>query len=106
MRASRTTLLAVFFGLAAAVPALAQPAATGASAYPKCTGTPTKEDSEAAHGAYKFGKRKFDEGDYTTALNYFKDAYRSDCTKNELLIIIARAYELSGNRGEAVTALE
>ena len=81
-------------------------AAPGLTEYPKCSAAPNREDSEAAHGAYKFGKRKFDEGDYATSVNYFKDAFRSDCTKNDLLIIIARAYELSGNRAEAANALE
>jgi hypothetical protein len=52
------------------------------------------------------GKGSFDEADYTTAINYFKDAYRRDCTKNELLEIIARGYELKGDRREAVHALE
>jgi hypothetical protein len=52
------------------------------------------------------GKGSFDEADYPTALNYFKDAYRRDCTKHELLIIIARAHELKGQRPDAIRALE
>jgi hypothetical protein len=97
---------------AAAVPALAQPQPSapadpvGVSQYAACAGKPTAADTEAAHGAYMAGKGSFDEADYTTAINYFKDAYRRDCTKNELLVIIARAFELQGNRREAVHALE
>ena len=96
-------------GIAAAVPAFAQPNApepAPVTQYPACAGKPTQADTEAAHGAYMAGKGSFDEADYTTAINYFKDAYRRDCTKNELLIIIARAFELQGNRREAVHALE
>jgi hypothetical protein len=97
---------------AAAVPALAQPQPGapvengGLSQYAVCAGKPTPADTEAAHGAYMAGKGSFDEADYTTAINYFKDAYRRDCTKNELLVIVARAFELQGNRREAVHALE
>ncbi len=81
--------------------------ATATTTYPSCEGRkPTQADTDAAHGAYMAGKGSFDEADYTTALNYFKDAYRRDCTKHELLVIIARAYELKGERGEAIRALE
>jgi hypothetical protein len=76
------------------------------SAYGTCARQPTQADTDAAHGAYMAGKGSFDEADYTTALNYFKDAYRRDCTKHELLVIIARAYELKGDKREAVHALE
>jgi hypothetical protein len=95
-------------GTAAAVPAFAQSNAGDAtqSQYPACTAKPSQADTDAAHGAYMAGKGSFDEADYATAINYFKDAYRRDCTKNDLLVIIARAYELQGNRREAVHALE
>ncbi len=105
MRASsRTLCLAFLLGTTLAVPAFAQqPAAT---TYATCTGAPTKADSDAAHGAYIAGKGSFDENDYARAVDYFKDAYRRDCTKHDLLNIIARAYELKGDRPEAVNALE
>lgn len=105
MRASSRSLpLAFLLGTAIAFPAFAQqPSVT---AYPACTGTPTKADSDAAHGAYIAGKGSFDENDYARAVDYFKDAYRRDCTKHDLLNIIARAYELRGDRAEAVNALE
>jgi hypothetical protein len=103
--------LTMFFATVVGVPAFAQPPPSNATAgqlsvYPECKSTPSKGDSEAAHGAYLAGKGSFDEADYTTAINYFKDAYRRDCTKYELLNIIARAYELRGDRAEAVNALE
>jgi len=110
MRVSlRSLSIIALIGTAATVPALAQPNtsdAPGLSPYAACAAKPSPSDTEAAHGAYMAGKGSFDEADYTTAINYFKDAYRRDCTKNELLIIIARAYELQGNRREAVHALE
>lgn len=76
------------------------------SAYPACAKPPSKSETDGAHYAYLAGRHSFDEGDYATALTYFKDAYRRDCTKHELLPIIARAYELSQNRAEALLALE
>ena len=104
----RSFMTFALIGTAAAVPAFAQSSADtgGPSSYPACTGKPTQADTDAAHGAYMAGKGSFDEADYTTAVNYFRDAYRRDCTKHELLAIIARAYELQGNRREAVHALE
>ncbi|WP_394824342.1 tetratricopeptide repeat protein [Pendulispora albinea] len=74
--------------------------------YPECKNNPTEAESEAAHGAYLAGKGSFDEADYVTAVTYFKDAYRRDCTKHELLNALSRAYELKGDRAEAINALE
>jgi hypothetical protein len=105
MRLDRTILSLALLGTAVAVPALAQQSPS-LSTYPECTVTPSKDDSEAAHNAYLFGKRKFDEAEYATAVNYFKDAYKTDCKKHEILVIISRSYELSGNKAEAVNALE
>ncbi|MGO9710078.1 MAG: tetratricopeptide repeat protein [Polyangiaceae bacterium] len=110
MRLSLRPLMTfALIGTAAAVPAFAQSNANDAapeSQYAACAAKPTQADTDAAHGAYVAGKGSFDEADYARAINYFKDAYRRDCTKNELLVIIARAYELQGNRREAVHALE
>jgi hypothetical protein len=88
-----------------ALPAIAQtqPALTN---YAACTGKPSQSDSDAAHSAFLLGKRFFDEADYGSAIHNFVDAYKLDCTKTELLTIIARANELSGNKPEAVHALE
>jgi hypothetical protein len=74
--------------------------------YPACTVKPTPQDSEAAHSAYLLGKRFFEESDYGSASHNFIDAFKLDCTKPELLLNIARANELLGNRAEAVHALE
>lgn len=79
---------------------------TAARDYPACDREPTQAESEAAHGAYIAGKGSFDEGDYPTAIRYFEDAYSRDCTKYELLNIIARAHELGGNLPQAIRALE
>ena len=118
MRSSlRPLMIAALLGTAAAVPAWAQSngqsadtsgvsASEAPTPYPACTGKPTQADTDAAHGAYTAGKGSFDEADYTTAINYFRDAYRRDCTKHELLIIIARAYELQGKRARAAASLQ
>ena len=84
------------------------PSAQGAplTTYPTCTTKPTAQDSEAAHSAYLLGKRFFEESDYGSASHNFTDAYKLDCMKPELLLNIARANELLGNRAEAVHALE
>jgi tetratricopeptide (TPR) repeat protein len=55
---------------------------------------------------YVFGKRKYDEADYAAALNAFNEAYKTDCTKHDLLVIIGKTYEAMGNRPEAVRAYE
>src|SRR5271170_8049952 len=109
VRASfRSLMILTLLGAAVAVPAYAQTSGGDAamSTYAACPTKPSQADTDAAHGAYMAGKGSFDEADYTTAISYFKDAYRRDCTKHELLEIIARAYELQGNRREAVHALE
>ncbi len=104
MRLDRSLLSLVLLGTVVAVPAFAQSQAL--STYPECVSAPSHEDSDAAHNAYLFGKRKFDEAEYATAVNYFKDAYKTDCSKHEILIIISRSYELAGNKPEAINALE
>jgi tetratricopeptide (TPR) repeat protein len=107
MRASlRHVAFAVLSLSAVAAPALAQQASP--SVYPACnmTAPPSKAESEGAHGAYMAGKASFDVGEYDRAIDLFKDAYRRDCTKYELLSIVARAYELKGDRAEAVIALQ
>jgi hypothetical protein len=106
MRASRPLLVTLLLATAVAVPAFAQTGAPPLTNYPACTSTPTKQDSDQAHSAFLLGKRFFDEADYGSAIHNFADAYKLDCTKTELLTIVARAYELNGNRPEAVHALE
>jgi len=97
MRALRSVSAFALLAVAVAVPAFAQSPTGGGSGaplttYPTCSGEPTDADTNAAHGAYMAGKGSFDEADYSRAIDYFKDAYRRDCTKPELLVIIARAY--------------
>ncbi len=84
----------------------APPQGAAVSVYPTCTSKPTPQDTEAARSAYLLGKRFFDESDYGSAIHNFVDAYKLDCTKPELLLNVARANELLGNRAEAVQALE
>jgi hypothetical protein len=75
--------------------------------YPTCTKTPvTKEDSEAAQQQYTVGKVKYDEADFSEAVARFLRAYKLDCTKHELLVIISRSFDMVNNRPEAIRALE
>jgi len=74
--------------------------------YPKCESGPSESDVSAAKGAYEAGQVSFQEADYDRALLYWEDAFRRDCTAVKLLLNIARAYELSGNRKAAVNALQ
>jgi tetratricopeptide (TPR) repeat protein len=74
--------------------------------YPECTKAPTDAETAAAKGAYQAGNASFDEADYPRAITYWEDAYRRDCTANLLLKNLARAYELYGQKRQAVVALE
>jgi tetratricopeptide (TPR) repeat protein len=60
----------------------------------------------AAKGAFQAGQASFNEADYKRAIDYWEDAFRRDCTASALLLNLARAYELSGNRPQAVEALQ
>lgn len=75
-------------------------------AYPECTKAPSEAETAAAKGAYQAGNASFDEADYPRAITYWEDAYRRDCTANLLLKNLARAYELYGQKRQAVVALE
>jgi hypothetical protein len=81
-------------------------AADSKLSFPPCTTTPTDADRNAAKGAFAAGQGSFNEADYATAITYWRDAYRRDCTAHALLLNLARAYELKGDRAEAVTSLE
>lgn len=67
---------------------------------------PTAGDVDAAQGAYRAGHVSFEEADYRRSLLYWEDAFRRDCTAVNLLVSLARAYELSGDRASAALALE
>jgi hypothetical protein len=74
--------------------------------YPPCTATPTVADQKGARGAFEAGQASYAEADYGTAVTYWRDAYRRDCTAHAMLLNLARAYEAKGDRAEAVNALE
>jgi len=74
--------------------------------FPPCTTTATEADRKAAQGAFAAGQGSFNEADYPTAITYWRDAYRRDCSAHALLLNLGRAYELKGDRTEAVNALE
>jgi len=77
-------------------------------AYPACPiGTqPSERDAAAAYDFYKAGKRFFDERDLLRAIEQFSESYKRDCTKYDLLVTIARAYELHGDRAQAIHTLK
>jgi tetratricopeptide (TPR) repeat protein len=80
--------------------------AEDAKQYPQCSHEPTETDLTAAKGAFQAGNASFDEADYPRAIVYWEDAYRRDCTAHALLLNLARAYELNGNKPQAVVALQ
>ena len=93
--------------LAVAFPVRAH-AQTAPSSYPAAcaaVGVSTSK-SEEAHAFYNAGRALYDEGNYDGAITQFREAYRRDCSKHDLLVIISRSYELKGDRAEAVKALE
>ena len=80
--------------------------AEGVTQYAQCAHEPTETDLTAAKGAFQAGNASFDEADYPRAIVYWEDAYRRDCTAHALLLNLARAYELNGNKPQAVVALQ
>lgn len=74
--------------------------------YPVCKSAPTSSERKGAQGAFAAGEASFKEADYTTAITYWRDAYRRDCTAHALLRNLATAYELMGDRPAAIHALE
>jgi tetratricopeptide (TPR) repeat protein len=74
--------------------------------FPPCTTAPTEADRKAAQGAFAAGQGSFNEADYATAITYWRDAYRRDCTAHALLLNLGRAYELKSDRSEAINSLE
>ncbi|MDB4941827.1 MAG: hypothetical protein JWP97_1361 [Labilithrix sp.] len=93
--------------VAFSVPALAQPSSASSSYPPVCAASSVSAGkSEEAHAFYNAGRALYDEGNYDGAIAQFREAYRRDCSKHDLLIIISRSYELKGDKPEAVKALE
>lgn len=74
--------------------------------YPVCKTKPTSSERKGAQGAFAAGEASFKEADYATAIVYWHDAYRRDCTAHALLRNLATAYELMGDRPAAIHALE
>lgn len=74
--------------------------------YADCAREPSEADLTAAKAAFQAGNVSFNEADYPRALLYWEDAFRRDCTAHPLLLNLARAYELDGQKKQAVIALE
>jgi hypothetical protein len=74
--------------------------------YADCSREPSEADLTAAKAAFQAGNVSFNEADYPRALLYWEDAFRRDCTAHPLLLNLARAYELDGQKKQAVIALE
>lgn len=74
--------------------------------YPECTTKPTEADVSGAKGAFQAGQASFNEGDYARSITYWEDAFRRDCTAVALLLNLGRAYELNGQKRQAVLALK
>lgn len=74
--------------------------------YPAACASVPATESDRAHTLYSAGKAYFDDGNYEQAIAQFREAYKKDCTKHEVLIIVSRSYELHNERAEAIKALE
>ena len=105
MRSQFAIGVGLFFAVASPFPALAQSAGGRYPAACAATSVPPAK-SEEAHAFYSAGRALYDEGNYDAAIVQFREAYKRDCSKHDLLIIISRAYELKGDKLEAVRALE
>lgn len=102
MRLHLSGLLALAV-LAASGPSLA---AEATHAYAECAHEASEADLTAAKAAFQAGNVSFNEADYPRAILYWEDAFRRDCTAHPLLLNLARAYELNGQKQQAVIALE
>lgn len=93
-----------------AIPLALAPLSVGAEEpvkqYEDCAREPTEGDIAAAKGAFQAGQGSFNEADYPRAITYWEDALRRDCTASALLLNLARAYELHGQKRQAVVALQ
>ncbi len=102
----RRSLKPWLLGITLAVSPVAVLAQQQPKQYPECTTKPTAADVSGAKGAFQAGQASFNEGDYATAITYWEDAFRRDCTAVALLLNLARAYELNGQKPAAVNALK
>ena len=109
MRARQLVIASSLVALAfTAIPSREAHAQSAGVAYPPaCNASQVPQtESERAHTIYSAGKVQYDDKNYDAAIVQFRDAYKRDCSKHDLLIIISRAYELKGDRVEALRALE
>jgi tetratricopeptide (TPR) repeat protein len=74
--------------------------------YPPCAMQASDPDANGAKAAFQAGTISFNEADYTRAILYWEDAFRRDCTATVILFNLARAYELNGQKRQALVALE
>lgn len=74
--------------------------------YSPCSRKPTAAETSAAKGAFQAGQAAFNEADYGRAITYWEDAFHRDCTASPLLLNLARAYELDGQKRHAALALQ
>jgi tetratricopeptide (TPR) repeat protein len=81
-------------------------AAEATHPYAECTHEASEADLTAAKAAFQAGNVSFNEADYPRAILYWEDAFRRDCSAHPLLLNLARAYELNGQKQQAVIALE
>jgi hypothetical protein len=100
---SLTTACFLSFGLVARAEVAR---AEEVKSYPPCTQPTTDPEANGARAAFQAGTVSFNEADYPRAILYWEDAYRRDCTANLILFHLARAYELNGQKRQALVALE
>jgi len=105
LRSQHFRVNALLVGLALGTPARAF-AADDTHSYPECTHEASDADLTAAKAAFQAGNVSFNEADYPRAILYWEDAFRRDCTAHPLLLNLARAYELNGQKRQAVVSLE
>ena len=74
--------------------------------YPECTDDTSDPVTTGARAAFQAGEASFNEADYPRAILYWEDAFRRACSATSMLLNLARAYELSGQKRQAVLALE
>lgn len=74
--------------------------------FPTCGRTPTTADVEAAKVAHKAASQLFERGEYSRAIENWRDTYKLDCTAHAVLINVASAYEKMGDADSAIASLE
>ncbi len=70
-----------------------------------CVGTPPPDAVARAKAAFQAGQTAFNQGDYPTAIRLWRESYRQDCMAVAMLLNLARAQELNGDRQGAAQSL-